>query len=361
MKESQKRLCLRAGKSGWIFLMLLFVILFSRANTHAVVREFRVQGFDIIWPPAYRSEYAWGELSMPIDFNLDGAIDVMIGYSRWVDNVPVYPKPELGVGFNKGFAEIISYDPPIEYPFLEQYFTGDWCAPIPFETSIGNKIEVPNNTDDFKYRWVMNLNAYIDADWHYLCRNKDKDSDRLDYGEIAIPLLPIDGSYVGQEGEVLHMTIGSLPQTEGVIGVRFFAPYEYRVSEWCNYGYIHYSMFNRSDKEVVFTVLGWAYETEYNKPIIAKPLGMKTITPDNDPLEFQLEQDTDGGLTLSWKGVPGAVYQLERAENPWGSFEEWGEEITPEAVDGAQLVSMTQRLSSEDTAEQCFWRIKRVK
>lgn len=157
------------------------------------------------------------------------------------------------------------------------------------------------------------------------------------------------------------MTIGSLPQTEGVIGVRFFAPYEYRVSEWCNYGYIHYSMFNRSDKEVVFTVLGWAYETEYNKPIIAKPLGMKTITPDNDPLEFQLEQDTDGGLTLSWKGVPGAVYQLERAENPGGSFEEWGEEITPEAVDGAQLVSMTQRLSSEDTAEQCFWRIKRVK
>ena len=48
MKESQKRLCLRAGKSGWIFLMLLFVILFSRANTHAVVREFRVQGFDIM-------------------------------------------------------------------------------------------------------------------------------------------------------------------------------------------------------------------------------------------------------------------------------------------------------------------------
>lgn len=295
-------------------------------------------------------------MSMPIDFNLDGAIDVMIGYSRWVDNVPVYPKPELGVGFNKGFAEIISYDPPIEYPFLEQYFTGDWCAPIPFETSIGNKIEVPNNTDDFKYRWEI-VGTRIDADWHYLCRNKDKDGEVIVNREIAYSW---NGSSLGEE-DGTYVTKGSLPQTEGVIGVRFFAPYEYRVSEWCNYGYIHYSMFNRSDKEVVFTVLGWAYETEYNKPIIAKPLGMKTITPDNDPLEFQLEQDTDGGLTLSWKGVPGAVYQLERAENPWGSFEEWGEEITPEAVDGAQLVSMTQRLSSEDTAEQCFWRIKRVK
>ena len=293
---------------------------------------------------------------MPIDFNLDGAIDVMIGYSRWVDNVPVYPKPELGVGFNKGFAEIISYDPPIEYPFLEQYFTGDWCAPIPFGTSIGNKIEVPNNTDDFKYRWEI-VGTCIDADWHYLCRNKDKDGEVIVNREIAYSW---NGSSLGEE-DGTYVTKGSLPQTEGVIGVRFFAPYEYRVSEWCNYGYIHYSMFNRSDKEVVFTVLGWAYETEYNKPIIAKPLGMKTITPDNDPLEFQLEQDTDGGLTLSWKGVPGAVYQLERAENPGGSFEEWGEEITPEAVDGAQLVSMTQRLSSEDTAEQCFWRIKRVK
>ena len=319
--------------------MLLFVILFSRANTHAVVREFRVQGFDIIWPPAYRSEYGWGELSMPIDFNLDGAIDVMIGYSRWVDNVPVYPKPELGVGFNKGFAEIISYDPPIEYPFLEQYFTGDWCAPIPFETSIGNKIEVPNNTDDFKYRWEI-VGTRIDADWHYLCRNKDKDGEAIVNREIAYSW---NGSSLGEE-DGTYVTKGSLPQTEGVIGVRFFAPYEYRVSEWCNYGYIHYSMFNRSDKEVVFTVLGWAYETEYNKPIIAKPLGMKTITPDNDPLEFQLEQDTDGGLTLSWKGVPGAVYQLERAENPGGSFEEWGEEITPEAVDGAQLVSMTLKV-----------------
>ena len=351
MKESQKRLCLRAGKSGWIFLMLLFVILFSRANTHAVVREFRVQGFDIIWPPVYSSEYAWGELSMPIDFNLDGEIDVMIGYSRWAFS------RMLGVVSNKRFTEIISCDLTGDDSLFQDFLrTHIWCAPIPFGTSIGNKIEVPNNTDDFKYRWEI-VGTCIDADWHYLCRNKDKDGEVIVNREIAYSW---NGSSLGEE-DGTYVTKGSLPQTEGVIGVRFFAPYEYRVSEWCNYGYIHYSMFNRSDKEVVFTVLGWAYETEYNKPIIAKPLGMKTITPDNDPLEFQLEQDTDGGLTLSWKGVPGAVYQLERAENPGGSFEEWGEEITPEAVDGAQLVSMTQRLSSEDTAEQCFWRIKRVK
>ena len=351
MKESQKRLCLRAGKSGWIFLMLLFVILFSQANTHAVVREFRVQGFDIIWPPVYSSEYAWGELSMPIDFNLDGEIDVMIGYSRWAFS------RMLGVVSNKRFTEIISCDLTGDDSLFQDFLrTHIWCAPIPFGTSIGNKIEVPNNTDDFKYRWEI-VGTCIDADWHYLCRNKDKDGEVIVNREIAYSW---NGSSLGEE-DGTYVTKGSLPQTEGVIGVRFFAPYEYRVSEWCNYGYIHYSMFNRSDKEVVFTVLGWAYETEYNKPIIAKPLGMKTITPDNDPLEFQLEQDTDGGLTLSWKGVPGAVYQLERAENPWGSFEEWGEEITPEAVDGAQLVSMTQRLSSEDTAEQCFWRIKRVK
>ena len=351
MKESQKRLCLRAGKSGWIFLMLLLVILFSRANAHAVVREFRVQGFDIIWPPVYSSEYAWGELSMPIDFNLDGEIDVMIGYSRWAFS------RMLGVVSNKRFTEIISCDLTGDDSLFQDFLrTHIWCAPIPFGTSIGNKIEVPNNTDDFKYRWEI-VGTCIDADWHYLCRNKDKDGEVIVNREIAYSW---NGSSLGEE-DGTYVTKGSLPQTEGVIGVRFFAPYEYRVSEWCNYGYIHYSMFNRSDKEVVFTVLGWAYETEYNKPIIAKPLGMKTITPDNDPLEFQLEQDTDGGLTLSWKGVPGAVYQLERAENPWGSFEEWGEEITPEAVDGAQLVSMTQRLSSEDTAEQCFWRIKRVK
>ena len=351
MKESQKRLCLRAGKSGWIFLMLLLVILFSRANAHAVVREFRVQGFDIIWPPVYSSEYAWGELSMPIDFNLDGEIDVMIGYSRWAFS------RMLGVVSNKRFTEIISCDLTGDDSLFQDFLrTHIWCAPIPFGTSIGNKIEVPNNTDDFKYRWEI-VGTCIDADWHYLCRNKDKDGEVIVNREIAYSW---NGSSLGEE-DGTYVTKGSLPQTEGVIGVRFFAPYEYRVSEWCNYGYIHYSMFNRSDKEVVFTVLGWAYETEYNKPIIAKPLGMKTITPDNDPLEFQLEQDTDGGLTLSWKGVPGAVYQLERAENPGGSFEEWGEEITPEAVDGAQLVSMTQRLSSEDTAEQCFWRIKRVK
>ena len=344
MKESQKRLCLRAGKSGWIFLMLLLVILFSRANTHAVVREFRVQGFDIIWPPVYSSEYGWGELSMPIDFNLDGEIDVMIGYSRWAFS------RMLGVVSNKRFTEIISCDLTGDDPLFQDFLrTHIWCAPIPFGTSIGNKIEVPNNTDDFKYRWEI-VGTRIDADWHYLCRNKDKDGEVIVNREIAYSW---NGSSLGEE-DGTYVTKGSLPQTEGVIG-------EYRVSEWCNYGYIHYSMFNRSDKEVVFTVLGWAYETEYNKPIIAKPLGMKTITPDNDPLEFQLEQDTDGGLTLSWKGVPGAVYQLERAENPGGSFEEWGEEITPEAVDGAQLVSMTQRLSSEDTAEQCFWRIKRVK
>ena len=263
----------------------------------------------------------------------------------------------LGVVSNKRFTEIISCDLTGDDPLFQDFLrTHIWCAPIPFGTSIGNKIEVPNNTDDFKYRWEI-VGTRIDADWHYLCRNKDKDGEVIVNREIAYSW---NGSSLGEE-DGTYVTKGSLPQTEGVIGVRFFAPYEYRVSEWCNYGYIHYSMFNRSDKEVVFTVLGWAYETEYNKPIIAKPLGMKTITSDNDPLEFQLEQDTDGGLTLSWKGVPGAVYQLERAENPGGSFEEWGEEITPEAVDGAQLVSMTQRLSSEDTAEQCFWRIKRVK
>ena len=33
----------------------------------------------------------------------------------------------------------------------------------------------------------------------------------------------------------------------------------------------------------------------------------------------------------------------------------------PETDNGNQPVSMTQRLSSEDTSEQCFWRIKRVK
>ena len=372
MKESQKRLCLRAGKSGWIFLMLLFVILFSRANTHAVVREFRVQGFDIIhgkegdkYDPYYRG---CGD-QIPIDFDMNEEIDVMVGFGD-ADKFNYSSILFLGVYVDLDHADILIQEEEPESPFLEGKFYGKWVPAVPFGSTIGEEILIAGQTDNSRYQWkgkwkepwipgdyLLPKGAYTpySSDSHYLSRNYEANTGRANLAALVFEPPWYESC----------QAVGFIPETEGVIGVRFFqeTKYEDPVAEFARYGYIHYRMKSDSEGNIRFSILGWAYETDYCTPIVAEPLAEAEVSmASGEVLEFQLTKNAEGELIFSWEGEPGEVYQLERAENPEGLFEEWGEEIiVPETDNGNQPVSMTQRLSSEDTSEQCFWRIKRVK
>ena len=126
-----------------------------------------------------------------------------------------------------------------------------------------------------------------------------------------------------------------------------------------HYGYIHFDL---SDSQEFMGekgyLLGWAYETEADKPIVAEPLA---IPPKK--IQFSIQKREDGGLELSWLATPGATYQAERSFHSEGPFEKVGEEIVPVPVSGAKPVQEKVIISMEEaqSSQTSFWRIVRLK
>ncbi|NCC61196.1 MAG: hypothetical protein EOM12_09680 [Verrucomicrobiae bacterium] len=145
---------------------------------------------------------------------------------------------------------------------------------------------------------------------------------------------------------------------EGIIGFKFQHEDPYG-GYTMHYGYFHFDL---SDSQEFMGekgyLLGWAYETEADKPIVAEPLA---IPPKK--IQFSIQKLEDGGLELSWLATPGATYQAERSFHSEGPFEKVGEEIVPIPVSGAKPVQEKVIISKEEaqSSQTSFWRIVRLK
>lgn len=148
------------------------------------------------------------------------------------------------------------------------------------------------------------------------------------------------------------VVVGDPPDKEGVIAVEFL------IGTNKHYGYIHFDF----RKELGWYngcggyILGWAYETEPDKPINAAPIAVP-------PTPFTCElQGPDGGLfDLIWRATPGATYQIQGSPTVSGPFTDFTPDFIIRAGVNAAPVVEILRFGAPVGAPGYFWRVARVR
>lgn len=284
------------------------------------------------------------------DFNHDGLGDYLFFHRGY----------ETHCYFNSP-SSIVVQKPRTLPPYLEDDYA--WVAALPLGSTIGEELSYPE-VDMSAYSWSEGDEYTGSFPYDYIAFNR---SAVVTARGVLPPDLAISGSenISGEESSEVEAAYSpyiksNVFEKEGVIGVKFATKipasyYAIPLPEYYTYyGYIHFWCPN--ERTICF--LGYSFESEWNQPIVAKPL----ITP-SMKIQFSIQKLEDGGLELSWLATPGATYQVERSFHSEGPFEKVGEEVVPVPISGAKPVPEKVIISKEEaqSSQTSFWRIVRLK
>jgi hypothetical protein len=311
--------------------------LFSTSTTQA---EVRCTKFD---PPLSVQWNSFG--CIPIDIDLDGNRDFTF----------------FATGNIRCFMEAhnaVVIQSPVLYPTgTDMDSDAAWMGALPFGTSIGK--ELSSTVELGGYSWSSG--TVVSGEGPQIPEMGDHESILVGSGFSQTP------GFILPRGDVsiplpVHNPKGNILGKEGVLALQFSVPLSGEGTSDISsprFGYVHFDFPNTDNPRTgTLRILGWAYETEADKPIVAKPL----ITP-SMKIQFSIQKREDGGLELSWLATPGATYQAERSYHSEGPFEKVGEEIVPLPTSGAKPVQKKVIISKEEaqSSQTSFWRMVRLK
>ena len=285
------------------------------------------------------------------DFNHDGLGDYLF-FRRGTPTYCYFNSP----------SSIVVQKPYTLPPNLEDDYA--WVAALPLGSTIGEELSYPE-VDMSAYSWSEGDEYTGSFPYDYISFNRSTvlTADGVLPSSSAIPGSENISGEENSEVEAAYSPFvkGNVLGKEGVIGIKFATKipasyYAIPLPEYYTYyGYIHFWCPN----EGAICFLGYSFESEWNQPIVAKPLAIPPIMK----IQFSIQKLEDGGLELSWLATPGATYQAERSFHPEGPFEKVGEEIVPVPISGAKPVQEKVIISKEEaqSSQTSFWRIVRLK
>ena len=285
------------------------------------------------------------------DFNHDGLGDYLF-----------FRRGTLTYCYFNSPSSIVVQKPYTLPPYLEDDYA--WVAALPLGSTIGEELSYPE-VDMSAYSWSEGDEYTGSFPYDYIAFNRSAlvTADGVLPSSSAIPGSENISGEENSEVEAAYSPFvkGNVLGKEGVIGIKFATKipasyYAIPLPEYYTYyGYIHFWCPN----EGAICFLGYSFESEWNQPIVAKPLAIPPIMK----IQFSIQKLEDGGLELSWLATPGATYQAERSFHPEGPFEKVGEEIVPVPISGAKPVQEKVIISKEEaqSSQTSFWRIVRLK
>lgn len=204
---------------------------------------------------------------------------------------------------------------------------------LPLGTTIGSNIISSVDT-----------NIYI---WHTGDTNPYPDLQSYgDHRTVAVSVL--DSGIIGQP----LVVGGDLADKEGVIGVEFL------IGTNKHYGYIHFD-FRKENGWYGGSggnILGWAYETEPGKPIVAAPIAASPA-----PFRLDVEKQDVGIFNLNWRATPGATYRIQGTPSMTQPFVDFtGDIVPPSGLDASPLIELVTFEGMQDFPEY-YWRVERTK
>ena len=302
-------------KRSWgIFLFCLGIVSLS-FSVQAEVFEVKLD------PHRWIGEPFWHTY---VDLNMDGNMDCVLEANRIGSNC--YLNPSTMVVENKNIL-----NPKISFTVN--------TAVLPFGTVIGKELSIPGQTEkESPYVWSKG-DEIPEAYYYMLGRHPD-----WRIAGILAPDLDLSGRYYGD-----------WPYKEGVMGIKF------KLEGKNHYGYLHF------DHHLGFGgyLLGWAYETEPEKPIVAKPLGV------NPSCRIGILTDNWGKTSLYMILSPGRTYQLQKAYPLSEGFKPYpvapfGDEISvapdDSISDSLHQIGLEIDITEEyQTEKAALWRMVRLK
>jgi hypothetical protein len=308
------------GVALWQNMKLLFAILsifvFAVGELRATVQITRLNS-----PLSINSFYQFEDPEAPdplcIDFNHDGKVDLRIAY--FFGGIDVYFDNPTRIVIAQHF-----------YPWTTNV-TGSTGA-LPFGAVIGTNLV--SNVD---------TNVYI---WHWGTTNSSNETREFgDHRSVGVYVL--DPATIG-----MPLIVGGDPaDKEGVLAVEFL------IGTNRHYGYIHFDF----RKEIGWYkgsggyILGWAYETEPNKAILALPISIP-------PTSFRLSVGAHAAniVDLGWRATPGATYRLQGTSSADGPFVDFTPDIVPpNGLDASPIEEIVTIYGMQDFPS-FFWRVVRI-
>ncbi|MDB6129489.1 MAG: hypothetical protein JWM04_596 [Verrucomicrobiales bacterium] len=208
-----------------------------------------------------------------IDFNLDGISDFRFSYGAGGPGVACY--------FNYPNQIAILRAAPA---FPDQTNVYGTMGALPLGTIIGSNLVSTIDLSD--YTWHFGTTNHYDL--------------TLAFGDHQTSVFGvIDPVTIG----VPPLAAGDPVAKEGVMGFRFL------IGTNVHFGYVHFDFrtnINRWYMGAGGYILGWAYETEADKPIVAAPI---SVSP--TPFSMDVRAQENGAFDLTWKATPGATFQIE--------------------------------------------------
>lgn len=250
-----------------------------------------------------------------IDFNSDAQVDFRLGYGPgWIGALFNYPTRII---IQRHF-----------YPWTTNVYGS--VGALPLGTVIGSNLVS-----------TLNTNHYI---WHWGDPNSDDESEP--YGDHRSVVL-----VWSSPGPGFPIAVGGdTADKEAVLAVEFL------IGTNKHYGYIHFDF----RREVNFwpggCIVGWAYETEPNTPIVAAPIAVPPT-----PFRLGVRKQGEGVFELNWRAVPGATYRVQGAPTIAGPFTDFTPDIIlPSGASAAPIEEVVTLYGMQDFPAY-FWRVVRTR
>jgi len=255
---------------------------------------------------------------LAIDFNNDGQVDFRVYY---------------------GYAGIQTYfDSPTKIVILRNIYP--WTTNIygsigtlPLGSVISSNLRTAVNTN--LYIWNEgNANLPEGGTWEYGKRTS------LAVGILA-PIWP---------GQPLSVA-GNPVDKEGVFAVQFL------IGTNRHYGYIHFDFRaeNGWPQGSGGYILGWAYESEPDKPITAAPIAVPPA-----PYKLNGKKQSGGTFELSWRATPGATYRVQASSSLDRPFTDLTPDIVPISRSHADTIEEVTTFYGLEDFSSYFWRVVRT-
>ncbi len=246
-------------------------------NSQAEVRTTR---FD---PPLSVQWSSFG--CIPLDIDLDGRRDFTFS----------------AAGSVKCFMEAhnaVVIQSPVVYPTgTDMDSDAAWMGALPFGTSIGK--ELSSTVELSGYSWSSG--TVVSGEGPQIPGMGDHESILVGSGFSQTP------GFILPRGDVsiplpVHNPKGNILGKEGVLALQFSTPLSGGGTSDVSsphFGYVHFDFPNTDNPRTgTLRILGWAYETEPNKPIVAKPLNSLSETAASPVSDFTYEI-REGEVTIT--------------------------------------------------------------
>ena len=148
------------------------------------------------------------------------------------------------------------------------------------------------------------------------------------------------------------IAVGDPVAKEGVMGFQFLSGTN------IHYGYVHFDFRTNINQWYMGAggyIVGWAYETEPNKAIVAEPISVPPT-----PFGISALALENGAFDLHWKATPGATFQIEGTSSLSQPFTNFASEFRTFPTSGANQVIVDLSIYGMTNNTKYFWRVKRL-